>query len=419
MQLVDNLFDVDNIFCSDFSFRQCRSRNPKIIPAIIGAVGTLAATAYSAWQQKKMNDQNTAAAGNLNKENRDWQSAENEKTREMERNALSIRTQDAMNAGFSPLAALDTGAAQVSSPTSPESFLAPGQASQMDLSSLASLGSALENDDTQKKIAKLQSDTSLASTKYQSDTSEAIAILQTQSAEKIANANIASAEAMADDRNKLEWIKMNQAYSLGMGQIQAQMNQLETNVNKDAYLEQVRQDNLTIDGVKDMARNMGFRVHFQRVDISTEKGKAYFNKLMSGFTSDVNRGVKNMSAWYKTASPEERSAMFSRNSGSNKSKNYAGGLNLNLPNKITKAFSYGAPQSGVAGTIGVGAEGSYGTTDGSSEGFAQQQMSQVQAIKAASWFSPGGQALIYPVPTRGYKSGGKDINFYQTPKSWK
>lgn len=213
---------------------------------------------------------------------------------------------------------------------------------------------------------------------------------------------------MADDKNSLDWIKANQSYSVGMAQIQQQANAIEADVRKENFKETVREDELTIKGVQDMARNMGFRVHYQRVNITTPEGKAYYQKLMSKFTTLVSKGMRNASTWYDGASPEERSAYWQSMDARNKSKNYAGSLNLRLPNKF---LGETAPQGGVSGQ--------YGSSDGEQKSVAEQVMSQVQAIRAANWFSPDGAPLVFPIPERSYSSGAKDIKFYQTPKSWK
>lgn len=415
-ELLDNLFDLPPI--------GGKNKRPQIIPALIGAGAVIGSTVYNAWQQDKMNKSNQEYSANLNKENRDWISEENEKTREMERNALSIRTKDAVNAGFSPLAALQTGAAQVSSPVTPQSFIAPGQAAQMDLSSLASLAGTLESNDTSKKVANIEASTSMRNVDKQTASAQKVAEIYTESANKIAQANIASAEKMADDKNNLDWIKANQSYSLGMAQIQQQINDMQTGVNKDNYLEAVRQDNLTIDGVKKMSADMGFRVHYQRVDISTPEGKARYNQLMSKFTESVYKGEQRMSAWYKQASPEERTAYWQSAKGNTKGRNYSGGLNLKFPSKLEQVFdkipgqeTYSKKDSSSG--LGVGVQGQYGTSDGSNESFGQQQMSTVQAIRSSKWFSPNGAPLVFPVPSRGYSAGGKKIEFYQTPDTWR
>lgn len=120
--------------------------------------------------QERINQANIDAQLRINQENRDFAREENEATREMERNALSIRTKDAVNAGSSPLAALDTGAAQVSSPLNAQGQapvsqaarqeMIPENAFQMDLSGLIAVLNSSAERRSQEKIAKLQAKTS-------------------------------------------------------------------------------------------------------------------------------------------------------------------------------------------------------------------------------------------------------------------
>ena len=358
------------------------SHYPRIAAAALGAgiaaTAGLIASAYNNYQTNK-----------TNKENQEWTSEENEKTREAEAHALQTRTEDAVNAGFSPLAALDTGAAQVSSPLQYR-----GDAAQMDFSSMigavSDAGMTISNQYAQEKLQKEQ----LKDNSKNRDSQYQIAQLQCQSQKDIASANIASAEQMADDANRLKWIEMNQNYSVAQNNLQALLSRQDTDVAK-ANADILHQQNQeTIKSMDAWAQTMHLHVNYKYYDCSTEQGLQEYNTAMSYFQSQLQTGFHNMSAWYNSASPEERAQLWSKST--NESRNNGFGLNSKIQDLP------------ISGGLNV----SIGSGSGDSE--TSQMREDVQAMQANKWFG----LLVMPLKSVGSGSYYPKSNWYSTPNDW-
>lgn len=364
------------------------SCRPKIVAAAIGAgiaaVAGMAMSAYNANQTEK-----------ANRKNREWTENENEKTREAEAHALQTRTDDAVQAGFSPLAALETGAAQVSNPLS-----YTAQAPQMDLSSMigavSDAGMTISNQYAQQKLQKAQ----LADNAANRDNQYKIAKLQCQSQKDIANDNIASAEKIADDENSLKWIKMNQDYSVAQNNLQLLLSKSQSDTSKANTDIKHQQQQQIVNSLDAWAKGLGIRIRYTYIDTSTDKGKALYDARMRAFQSRVGNSFTNMSSWYKNASPEERAEFWSKSSGENKGGSID--VSAQLPGVLKK--------SGPAGSVGV--SGSIGEN----ESVSSKMRSDVMAIQAQQWFGKG--ELVFPLEQLRSSAPDYKPNFYNTPKHW-
>lgn len=189
--LFDNEYDVFDA--------QASNRN-SYRPQFWAAIGAVAAAVGSAvlnyYFQTKTNEQN-----------REWQKEDQEHQDQREDNSFSRRVADVQNSGLSPLAALQTGAAQSTTVSQ-----APAQAPQMDFSSL--VGYLTDNEVTDKKtesdekIAQLRSDTDLSIEKSRSETAEKnrenalkISKLEIEKDLSVARANIRSNQRINADNN--------------------------------------------------------------------------------------------------------------------------------------------------------------------------------------------------------------------------
>lgn len=365
----------------------CRpSCRPKIVSAAIGAgiaaVAGIAMSAYNAHQTEK-----------ANRKNRDWTESENQKTREAEAHALQTRTDDAVQAGFSPLAALDTGAAQVSNPLN-----YTAQAPQMDLSSMigavSDAGMTISNQYAQQKLQKAQ----LADNAANRDNQYKIAKLQCQSQKDIAADNISSAEKIADDENSLKWIKMNQDYSVAQNNLQLLLSKSQSDTSKVNTDIKHQQQQQIVNSLDAWAKGLGIRIRYTYIDTSTDKGKALYDARMKAFQSRVGNSFTNMSSWYKNASPEERAEFWSKAQGENKSGSLDVGAKL--PGLL----------KGVGGNIGVAG------SVGENESVSSKMRSDVMAIQAQQWFGKG--ELVFPLEQLRSSAPDYKPSFYSTPKHW-
>lgn len=134
-----------------------------------------------------------------NQANLDYAEQQNEESWEHSKIALQTKVADAKAAGLSPLAALNSSGAQITTPTQ-----YAAQAPQMDLSqaiaSLSSASSEFSSDETKKSIAKLQANQSGTNNANDNSTKMQIAKLQAQNALEICKENITSAEKISSDQ---------------------------------------------------------------------------------------------------------------------------------------------------------------------------------------------------------------------------
>lgn len=191
--LFSNEYDV-----FDAQASKLNSFRPQFDPFTVAAVAAISiATAVGNYFMTK----------NANEQNREWQQEDQKHQDQREDTALSRRVADAQNAGLSPLAALQTGAAQSTTISQ-----APAQASQMDMSSLIGYITDNEVTDTKttadKDIAKLRADTDLSIEKSRSETSDKnrenalkISKLEIQKDISVARANIRSNQRINADNN--------------------------------------------------------------------------------------------------------------------------------------------------------------------------------------------------------------------------
>ena len=186
--LTNSRCDFDNFYSPRVARLGCN--RPQI--GVIAAFGiAMATTLVSAYLNKKIND-------DTNQQNRQWHNEDQDRLEGREDTALTRRVQDAQNAGLSPLAALQTGAAQSSMTQQ-----APAQAWQADLSAISDLAQSDETTSKQiesnEKIEKMRGENAYKVATLEAQIQRKNAVDNIKSNEKIASANRTSNENIASN----------------------------------------------------------------------------------------------------------------------------------------------------------------------------------------------------------------------------
>lgn len=348
----------------------------------VAAMGlSLAATALSAYLNKKFQD-------DTNQQNRDWHNEDQDRLEAREDTALSRRVTDAKNAGLSPLAALQTGAAQSSMVQQ-----APAQSIQADLSALSDLVQADET--TQKevesaeKIEDMRGKNAYQIATLEAQTQRKNAVDNIKSNEKIAAANRTSneniaANALGEQKREFdqEFIQkdnqMNLDYIKSVNNNQMLMAELQANTDNFNAQQFSKIVDSNIDAQRSWCNDMGVTFNVEEVDINTPED---WKKYQSMLTSYENRKQSVMNTYqdFRNANKDNPEALASLYS---KSKNVAGGANAKLPENLQPL--------GNIGNIGLGVNGQYSDSQTMSKSEYNERMTMKALV--------GNQSLTYPVP---------------------
>lgn len=348
----------------------------------VAAMGiSLAATALSSWLNKKFQD-------DTNQQNRDWHNEDQDRLEAREDTALSRRVTDARNAGLSPLAALQTGAAQSSMLQQ-----APAQSIQADLSALSDLAQADETTtkeiESAEKIEDMRGKNAYKIATLEARTQRQNAVDNIRSNEKIASANRKSNENIAsnalgeqkrefdqeyiqkDNQMNLDYIKSVNNNQMLMAELQANAD----NFNAEQFSKIVDSN---IEAQKSWCQDMGISFKVEEIDINTpEDWKKYQSKLAS--YENLKQSVMSTYQDYRKANEQNPEALASLYS---KSKSGSGGVNVGLPENMQPLGNIGKLSAGVNGQLS------------SSETMSKSEYNERMSMKALI----GNQTAVYPVP---------------------
>ena len=318
----------------------------KIGGALASNIGNLASAGVSLWNatknrhsQENMNRQNLAAAYYTNAQQMQrqdeqlaYQKALNEQIFQREDTAMERGVASALNAGLSPLeanpAAASAGAGATVSGYSPA--LAQVTAPQMDLSGMIGALANIDQINAQKKIAKLQSDTSKDVANLQKD----IAVMRCQADMSMCQANIANtaniAQGQLDEQARQFNVQQNNDMLKMTQQLELQYNQLNSMVeekNLQAANDCVRS---TVESIKNWSQSAGVPVNFKTITIKSDADMKRLEQLNAQFDSDRNAGYKAYNAWINSPerTPDEVNQLYSRSKGFNRSGGANAGVNV-------------------------------------------------------------------------------------------
>lgn len=348
----------------------------------VAAMGlSLAATALSSYLNKKFQD-------DTNQQNRDWHNEDQDRLEAREDTALSRRVTDAKNAGLSPLAALQTGAAQSSMVQQ-----APAQSIQADLSALSDLAQSDETVtkeiESAEKIEDMRGKNAYKIATLEARTQRQNAVDNIKSNEKISkdnrtsNENIA-ANALGEQKREFdaEYIQkdnqMNLDYIKSVNNNQMLMSELQANADNFNASQFSKIVDSNIDAQRAWCQDMGITFQVEEVDINTpEDWKKYQSKLAS--YENLKQSVMSTYQDYRKANegnPEALASLYS------KSKAGAGGVNIGLPENMQPLGNIGKFSAGVNGQLS------------SSETMSKSEYNERMSMKALI----GNQTAVYPVP---------------------
>lgn len=355
----------------------------------IGAIAAfgiaMATTLVSAYLNKKIND-------DTNQQNRQWHNEDQDRLEGREDTALTRRVQDAQNAGLSPLAALQTGAAQSSMTQQ-----APAQAWQADLSAISDLAQSDETTSKQiesnEKIEKMRGENAYKVATLEAQIQRKNAVDNIKSNEKIASANRTSNENiasnnLAEQRREFEKTyiqkdnQMNLDYIISVNNNQMLMAELQANAENFNAEQFSKIVDSNIEAQKSWCQDMGISFKVEEVDINTpEDWKKYQSKLAS--YENLKQSVMNTYQDYRNSNAQNPEALASLYSKS-KSKGFGGKVGANLPQNMQPLGNIGSLGVDV-GVNGQGAE---------SETFSKSEYNERMTMRALI----GNQTAVYPVP---------------------
>lgn len=369
-------------------FESFYSPNPQGLGVHRPQIGALAAfgiamatTLVSAYLNKKITD-------DTNQQNRDWHNEDQDRLEAREDTALSRRVTDAKNAGLSPLAALQTGAAQSSMVQQ-----APAQAWQADLSAISDLAQADETTskevESNEKIEQMRGENAYKIATLEAQTQRRNCISNIVANKKMNDDTIASNEKIAGDKLAEEKRQFDANYiqkdnQMNLDYIKSvnnnKMLQAELQANADNFNAQQFSKivDSNIDAQRSWCNDMGVTFKVQEVDINTPEDWKKYQSMLSSYE---NRKQSIMTTYqdYRNSNKDNPEALASLYS---KSKNIAGGANAKLPENMQPL--------GNIGSVGLGLNGQYSDSQTVSKSEYNERMTMKALI--------GNQSLTYPVP---------------------
>lgn len=348
-----------------------------------------------------------------NEKNREWHNEDQAHQDEREDTALTRRVQDAQNAGLSPLAALQTGAAS-STPVSQ----APAQAPSLDTDSLMNYiteqDTTDKNNNTQKVVEKMRGDNAYSIALLQSETQKKISEDNIKSNESIAKANRDSNEQIASnqleesarqaDNNLLQKDnEMNLDYCKSVNNNNALYAEIQASAqafNAEQFSKVVDQN---IQAEKSWCDDMGVTFKAIPIEINTPEDWKKYQSMLSAYETRKN-SIMDTYQSYRNANAQNPEALASLYSKS-KSKAFGGKLGANLPENMQPLGNIG--KLGV--DVGVNGQGS------ESEMLSKSEYNERLSMRALI----GNQTLGYPVPKVGYNTPKPNIKDWSANKNYK
>ena len=359
-----------------------------------------------------------------NQQNRDWQLEDQEHQDEREDNALSRRISDAQNAGLSPLAALNTGAAQATTVNRATAQI-PSLDSAPLMSYLTDSDMTDKKTESDEKIERMRGDNAYAIAKLQSDTqkgisqdniksNESIASANRQSSESIASANRQSNESIESDKlaesarqadNSLlqKDSEMNLDYIKSVNNSNALYAQLQASAESFNAEQLSKVVDSNIDAEKQWCNDMGVTFKVESVSIRTPEDWKKYQSMLSAYESRKNSIMSTYQS-YRDANkdnPEALASLYSKN------KSKSGGLSagLQLPETMQSLGNVGK----------LGANGSLQGQFSDGETVSKSEYNERLSMRALI----GNQTLTYPVPRVTYQSPKPVISDWRANTNYK
>lgn len=376
--LTNSLRDSDNFYSPRVArFGLNRPQLTTLAAFGIAAFTTIASAAINKW-----------ISDDTNRQNREWHNEDQDRLEAREDTALSRRVTDARNAGLSPVAALQTGAASSSMVQQ-----SPAQAWQADLSALSDL--AISDNETTKqvesaeKIEDMRGKNAYKIATLEARTQRQNSVDNIKSNEKIAAANRTSneniaANALGEQKREFdqEYIQkdnqMNLDYIKSVNNNQMLMAELQANADNFNAQQFSKIVDSNIEAQKSWCQDMGISFKVEEIDINTpEDWKKYISKLAS--YENLKQSVMSTYQDYRKANEQNPEALASLYS---KSKSGSGGVNVGLPENMQPLGNIGKLSAGVNGQLS------------SSETMSKSEYNERMSMKALI----GNQTAVYPVP---------------------
>ena len=353
-----------------------------------------------------------------NQQNRDWQLEDQEHQDEREDNALSRRISDAQNAGLSPLAALNTGAAQATTVNRATAQI-PSLDSAPLMSYLTDSDMTDKKTESDEKIERMRGDNAYAIAKLQSDTQRRTCQDNIKSNESIAAQNRQSNETIAaENRQSNETIEANKLAESAR-QADNALLQKDNEMNLD-YIKSVNNSNAlyaqlqasaesfnaeqfskivdsNIEAEKQWCNDMGVTLDVKTIEIKTPEDWIRYRSLLAGYESHKDSIMSTYQS-YRDANKDNPEALASLYSKSG-SKSANGRL------------SVGGKIIGQGFNAGVDAGGSESESETQSKSEYNERLSMRALI--------GNQTLTYYVPKVSYNSPKPAIKDWSSNTNYK